>query len=142
MAKRGRKKPLPPRHKRMKRLARLQAAKGWLDKYPGKNVLAGYKKHFAVDTLCALAELQRLGVAFDPEYVRKVQSSEQARIEARRRERERKKAAATPALSFEESDGVFAYIAGYTGWGFPYGITWEELGGLEDKAQEPIIKSP
>ncbi|HYN22035.1 MAG TPA: hypothetical protein VE078_13830 [Thermoanaerobaculia bacterium] len=116
----------------MKQPARLQAAKAWLDKYPGKNVLVGYKKHFAVDTLCALAELQRLGVTFDAEYVRKVQSSEQARVESRHRERERKKAAA-PALSFEESDGVFAYIAGYTGWGFPYGITWEELGGLEDE---------
>ncbi|MFB5761971.1 hypothetical protein [Paenibacillus medicaginis] len=31
------------------------------------------------------------------------------------------------------SDGTFAYIAGYTGWGFPYGITWEEMDRLADQ---------
>ena len=29
---------------------------------------------------------------------------------------------------FWDSDETFAYIAGYTSAGFPYGITWEELG--------------
>ena len=28
----------------------------------------------------------------------------------------------------DESDGAFAFIAGYTPGGFPYGTTWEELG--------------
>jgi len=28
----------------------------------------------------------------------------------------------------DESDGTFAFIAGYTPGGFPYGTTWEELG--------------
>lgn len=131
MSRKGKKKPLPPRHKRMKRPARLQAAKTWLAKYPGKNVVTGYKKHFAVDALCALAELQRLGVKLDPEYVQKVRSSEQSRIEARRRERERRKAAAAPAEFDGDSDERFAYIAGYTAWGFPYGVTWEEMEGSE-----------
>ena len=27
----------------------------------------------------------------------------------------------------QESDETFAYIAGYTGGGFPFGITWEEM---------------
>lgn len=26
-----------------------------------------------------------------------------------------------------ESDDTFAFIAGYTSGGFPYGITWEEM---------------
>ena len=30
-----------------------------------------------------------------------------------------------------EQDEYFAYIAGYTEWGFPYGITWEEWEKLE-----------
>jgi hypothetical protein len=135
MSRKGKRKmSLPPRHKRMKRPARLQAAKAWLAKYPGKSVVTGYKKHFAVDVLCALAELQMLGVKLDPEYVQKVRSSEQSRIEARRRERERRKAAAVPVEFDGDSDETFAYIAGYTGWGFPYGITWEEL---EEREGEP-----
>ena len=94
----------------MKRPARLQAAKAWFAKYPGTNVVTGYKKHFAVDAICALIELQRLGVQFDPEYVERVRSSEQGRIEARRREREGRKAATAPtrcgADSWEEVEGL------------------------------------
>jgi len=30
-----------------------------------------------------------------------------------------------------ESDEYFAYIAGYTDGGFPYGITWEEASEIE-----------
>jgi hypothetical protein len=131
MSRKRKRKPLPPRHKRMKRPARLKAAKTWLAKYTGKSVVTGYKKHFAVDALCALAELQMLGVKLDPEYVQKVQSSEQDRIEARRRERERRKAAAAPSEFDEDSNDTFAYIAGYTAGGVPFGITWEEMEGRE-----------
>jgi hypothetical protein len=136
MSRKRKKKPLPPRHKRMKRPARLQAARVWLAKYPGKNVVKAYRKHFAVDILCALIELPRLGIKLDPEYVERVRSSEQSRIEARRRERERKKAAATPAEFDEDSDETFAYIAGYTTGGVPFGITWEEMVEREGLAWE------
>lgn len=27
----------------------------------------------------------------------------------------------------EEQNDTFAFTAGYTSWGFPYGITWDEL---------------
>src|SRR5688500_16524447 len=114
MSRKGKRKPLPPRHKRMQRPARLQAAKTWLVKYPGKNVVTGYKRHFAVDALCALAELQMLGVKLDPEYVQRGRSSEQSRAEARRCERERRKTATAPAAFDGDSDETFAYIAGYT----------------------------
>lgn len=115
----------------MKRPARLLAARAWLANYPGKRVVTGYKKHFAVDALCALAELQMLGVKLDPEYVQRVRSSEQSRIEARRHERERRKAAAALPIFDEDSDETFAYIAGHTEAGFPCGITWEEMEGRE-----------
>ena len=29
---------------------------------------------------------------------------------------------------YPDSDDTYAYIAGHTSWGFPYGVTWEELG--------------
>ena len=61
-------KPLPPRHKRLTRQGRLQAAKTWLRSYPGKNIARGYRKHFGVDSLCAIRELRLLGVAIDPTY--------------------------------------------------------------------------
>lgn len=36
------------------------------------------------------------------------------------------------ALS-RDQDERFAYIAGYTNWGFPYGLIWEELEALESE---------
>jgi hypothetical protein len=60
--------------------------------------------------------------------------------EARKRPR-----AASARKKFDElypdSDDTFAYIAGYTAGGFPYGTTWEELGEeplwTEDENIEP-----
>jgi hypothetical protein len=59
-------KPLTPRHKRLTRQGRLQAAITWLRSYPGKNIARGYRKHFGVDSLCAIRELRLLDVAIDP----------------------------------------------------------------------------
>ena len=37
-----------------------------------------------------------------------------------------------------ESDDRFAFIAGYTAGGFPYGITWEEMTEIEQNEKEKI----
>jgi len=57
-----RKKPLPPRAKRMNRQARLQSARAWLKTHKGKNIAAGYRKHFGVDWVCTFKEPEMLGV--------------------------------------------------------------------------------
>ena len=44
----------------------------------------------------------------------------------------------------DESDGTFAFIAGYTPAGFPYGTTWEELGidpGLSLEEKERLYRA-
>jgi len=79
-------KPLPPRHKRLTRQGRLQAGKRWLRSYPGKNIARGYRKHFGVDSLCAIRELRLLGVAIDPAYERAVLAASRARNKKRKRE--------------------------------------------------------
>lgn len=38
----------------------------------------------------------------------------------------------------EVSNEMFAYIVGYTSWGFPYGVTWEELEELEGKDKKLV----
>src|SRR5262249_7294829 len=35
-------------------------------------------------------------------------------------------------------DDNFAYIAGFTSWGFPYGITWEEMKQIEIEDAEAL----
>ena len=37
-----------------------------------------------------------------------------------------------------EPDDTFAFIAGYTAGGFPYGITWKEMVEIESNEKEKI----
>jgi hypothetical protein len=117
-------KPLPPRHKRLNRQGRMRAAKAWLRSYPGKNIARGYRKHFGVDSRCAIRELRLLGVAFDPAYERSVLAASHPRKKKPKREEE--------FVINEEAYYGFAFIAGYTAGGAPYGITIEEAKFLTD----------
>lgn len=113
-------KPLPPRHKRLNRRGRLQAAEAWLRSYPGKNIARGYRKHFGVDSLCAIRELRLLGVAIEPAYEKAVLSASHARKKRRSRKDE--------CVVSEESFLGFTFIAGFTSGGAPYGIPKDEAG--------------
>ena len=37
-----------------------------------------------------------------------------------------------------ESDDIFAFIAGYTSGGSPYGVTWEEMEEIERRENEEL----
>lgn len=112
----------------MDRSARLQSARVWLKSYNGKNIAAGYRKHFALDWSCAFRELEMLGVRIDAAYKDQILKSVEGHIAARRRRKSRR--GETNEYCFEQ-DETFAYIAGYTEAGFAYGITWEEWGRLD-----------
>jgi hypothetical protein len=111
-----------PRFHRMKRPARLRSAQAWLPKYDGKNVVRGYRKRYGVDLLCAIAELQMLNAHLDPMYVEQVRTTVKNQII--RRAARKKEAVSIDAMF--EADTDFAYIAGYTEGGAPYGVTWEK----------------
>jgi hypothetical protein len=119
---------LPPRAKRMDRSARLQSARVWLKTYNGKNIAAGYRRHFAVDWLCAFREVEMLGVRIDAAYKDQILKSVEGHIAARRRRKSRR---GEGDESRFEQDETFAYVADYTEFGFAYGITWEEWSGLD-----------
>ena len=124
MRKRKAKKKLKGRERRLNR------APGWVGKHRGKsaNMLKRYRKYFGVDWECAVAELTALGVEFDVLYLTRLRESV-----ARHSPTEKKH---VPITRWEfdqyhgrtpESDGTFAYIAGYTTGGLPFGVTWEEM---------------
>lgn len=47
-----------------------------------------------------------------------------------------------PEIAEPESSEHFAYIAGYTEGGVPYGITWEEAAEIEARENEVTLKQP
>lgn len=117
-----------PRRKRMKKESCLRSARdtGWVTNYQGKNVIKGYSNWFGVDLLTAITELRMLGVQIDTAREAEVRASIQSLTEARRRHSE---ALAQKKIDeiYSDADDTFAYIAGYTAGGVPYGVTWEEL---------------
>lgn len=114
-----------PKHKRMKRDDRLRAAEYWPPKYEGKDIIKGYSKHFGVNKLCAIKELEVLGHKFKPEYIKQVKESLQVQEKARQQHKLRKKQEKSLNNRID-SDETFYYIVGYTSGGAPYGVTWEE----------------
>ena len=106
---------------------RLQKARQWITTYNGtlKHMAKHYKKRFNVDIITAVRDLQEIGVKFPQGQLDAVKQSEEERIQQKHLAKEKK---AQQDFLHEDSDDVFAFIAGYTGGGVPYGITWEELG--------------
>ncbi|RKQ35607.1 hypothetical protein [Oceanobacillus halophilus] len=122
--KKKKRKANTPKHKRLKRNGRLQAAVHWIPKYEGKNLVKGYSKHFGVNKLCAVKELEMLGYSIKESYKKELRDAEQQKqIQAEKRKKSKQQNTEWDL----DSDETFAFIAGYTSGGAPYGITWEEL---------------
>ena len=77
-------------------------------------------------SLCA-KDLQELGVDYTQEQLDQIKRAEEQRLRQRRMEREAKERERLAEL-YEDCDGRFAFIAGYTDGGAPYGVMWEEVG--------------
>ncbi|HIR28880.1 MAG TPA: hypothetical protein IAB84_13015 [Candidatus Choladousia intestinigallinarum] len=108
---------------------RLQKARQWIQTYNGspKHMAKNYRKRFHIDITAAIRDLQEIGVEFTQEYLDAVKRSEEERIRQKHLAKEQK-AQQEKDFLYENSDDIFAFIAGYTGVGVPFGSTWEELG--------------
>ena len=121
--------------KTLTRPRRLQRAKRWLASYRGKNLVRGYATWFGVDKVCAIVELRMLGVDIPEARLEHARQDERARA-AQRARRKAKHVVGTMC----ESDDEFAFIAGYTEGGAPYGVRWDDMDEepVHDRAQRPV----
>jgi len=128
VAQKKKKKPNTPRAKRMNRQSRLQSAVSWLEKYKGKNYIRGYSKRFGVDTGNAIVELGMLGVPLSEADIQ-AKAGAKASVRAKQARKEKRLQRLREPVFDDESDGTFAYIAGYTEGGFAWelhGRKWRE----------------
>jgi hypothetical protein len=76
--------------------------------------------------MCAAKELQIMGVRISTEYLDALRRAAAGRSKHRRDTTEANAADVEPTWNRE-----FAYVAGHTAAGLPFGVTWEEMEGLE-----------
>lgn len=117
----------------MNRAGRLKSARatGWVRSYRGKDIVRGYARWYGVDRLCAVLELRQLGVHISAEQEARCRSQIEQRA-ARDARKDGEHGGPDESAHVPESDLTFAYIAGYTPGGAPYGVTWEEYRRLEE----------
>jgi hypothetical protein len=116
-------KNLGPRRKRMDRKSRLQSATEWVNKYEGENIIASYAKWFGVDKIYAMTELVMLGLTYSDKrktQLKKVEENRKQQLNVLKEKRKLKNNSNDEEI---ESNEVFAFIAGYTDSGVPFGIT-------------------
>ncbi len=105
---------------------RLKSAVEWVKTYSGKRIVQGYAKRYGVDKLCAVKELRLIGIEISEEYENQLKQSIEVLKRQRQLRKDKKEQELNPISEFD-SDENFAFIAGYTSGGFPYGITHEEM---------------
>jgi hypothetical protein len=116
--------------KNLKREQRLEIAKCWINEYKGAKCIRDYRKYFGVPSECAIQELLLLQVPLTEEEMANGRRGARARSRKTKMkaiaERKRRKKTHSVTLDVPSQNETYFYIAGYTDWGFPYGITWEE----------------
>jgi len=125
------KKARPPK-RTLKRPERLLNAKEWLPAvdYTGKRLVHAYRKKYHTDLLCSIAELRLLGAVITVEYEEAVKQAIADWL-AQKQQKEAEKQEMLIALH-DGQDEDFAFIAGYTSGGAPYGLTWEDWDEQDD----------
>lgn len=103
---------------------RLLSAGNWIKSYNGKNIVQGYARHYGVDLLCAIRELRILNIEVKEEYEIAVKRCIAERTLQKKKKEAKEK---QEVLLNDYSDASFAFIAGYTSGGAPYGVTWEQM---------------
>ena len=120
------------------RARRVAEAPQWVRNYLSNggthgNLLRKYRAKFGIDWESSILELKALGIEFDSEYLAAVRQSAKSQNFV--------KTSQTPISHLEfgdscledtDSDETYAYIAGYTSNGVPYGVTWEEMDEEQD----------
>lgn len=93
-----------------------------------------YASWFYVRPETAISELRELGITITPKDIKAFKERATAIKQAKRNRRKNQKAKKQrrhETLTENYSDENFAFIAGHTSGGLPYGITWEEMEASE-----------
>ncbi|WP_102348416.1 hypothetical protein [Bacillus sp. Marseille-P3661] len=134
----GKKKTnLAPKRKRMNRKGRLLSGKEWIKTYKGKNIVKSYAKWFGVNKICAMTELEMLGIQISEKTKMNIKQGETDKVRARQLRKKRSKEQILLENYFYDYsydfDDIFSSEEGYIEETMTIGITYEEQGENDKK---------
>ncbi|ETI66642.1 hypothetical protein [Neobacillus vireti] len=106
---------------------RIENAKAWIETYDGENIVKTYAKMYGLNLKNAMKELGLIGVHINSEEREQIKRLIKERNLQKERKKEKRKRKALEIDAFNDFDDTFAFIAGYTEGGAPFGITYEEM---------------
>lgn len=129
MSKKGRAKH---RKTRVPRRQRLREGRRRLKGYTGDRPIQTYARWFHLDLATALGDVRKMGVRIPAANLEQVIETLRERSGSAPRPRGRKAEASPGGESFGvDFDDNFAFIAGHTSGGAPFGVTWDEMDEVE-----------
>ncbi|MGM0845104.1 MAG: hypothetical protein ACQEUT_09015 [Bacillota bacterium] len=108
---------------------RQQIASSWVSEYEGDNIVKSYSKRFRLNLKNSMKELTSFGFTISKEERAKMKRLTD--IQKYKKENKQRKKGELELKELIESDETFAFIAGYTEGGAPFGITQEEMPEIE-----------
>ncbi|MGG4166312.1 hypothetical protein ABEW00_02340 [Rossellomorea vietnamensis] len=116
---------------------RQELGLAWTQEYKGdENIVKVYSRKFGLNLKNSMKELGSMGVTISNQDKEEVRNTLRKREEEKERKRMKKKARELED-SFD-SDDTFAFIAGYTDGGFPFGMTHEKMDEIENEKEMEI----
>jgi hypothetical protein len=130
MAKKKKKKSKKKQFWGLPKEVRMEQAKSWLETYDGEHIIKAYSKLFGLNLKNAFKELELVGAQISSQEREYTKGLIKKRKQQSERKREKRRNAKELEL-YEDYDDTFAFIAGYTEGGAPFGITYEEMENIE-----------
>lgn len=116
-----------PKKKRRKKKYRIILSKEWISNYIGESIIKDYAKWFGIDLICAINELRSNGIIISSEDENTAKQSIRENKRLRKIKKEDRIKRELEQQDEFSSDNRFAFIAGFTSGGAPFGITHEQM---------------
>ncbi|RDI42190.1 hypothetical protein DFR59_10529 [Falsibacillus pallidus] len=116
---------------------RMEIARPWIKELDGENTVIAYSKKFGLNLKNSMKDLRSIGYKISSqekvEVDKILDDKRQRKLSKKRKKEEQEERRLAELYDFDET---FAFIAGYTEGGAPFGVTYEEMDEMDEEMDE------
>ncbi|WP_114745588.1 hypothetical protein [Falsibacillus pallidus] len=115
----------------------MEIARPWIKELDGENTVIAYSKKFGLNLKNSMKDLRSIGYKISSqekvEVDKILDDKRQRKLSKKRKKEEQEERRLAELYDFDET---FAFIAGYTEGGAPFGVTYEEMDEMDEEMDE------